>query len=331
MRIKTLFFGSPEFGLTILKSLISLDYIEIVGIVTQPDKEFGRKKVLKSTPVKEFIKQSHPEIKVFEPVKLKAVALDILEEAKPELIVVAAYGKILPDSIINYPKYKCLNVHGSLLPILRGAVPVQMAILKGFKETGVSIQIMKQEMDEGDILFSKSIIIEDRDTSKTLMDKMAVLGSEIIKSNLTDYIEGKVTPIKQDSTKATYCFLTDLSYEKALIDWGKDSTEIDRLIRTFNPEPIAYTNGLVVKLMDKFVCNIKIDGKVKIYESSLLESSDNLEIPQNLEIHTGEGIVLNGKLLIKTSGNFICILKLQLEGKNIVSSSDFINGLKNRV
>ncbi|MEI6887237.1 MAG: methionyl-tRNA formyltransferase [bacterium] len=331
MQIKTLFFGSPEFGLTILKSLLSLEYIEMVGVVTQPDKEFGRKKILKATKVKEYVSKEYPEIKIFCPTKLKEDAQSILDETKPELIIVASYGKILPEIIINYPKYRCLNIHGSLLPLLRGAIPVQMAILKGFETTGVSVQIMKMEMDQGDIIFTRSIPIENTDTSGILMNKLADIGSEIIQKDLIQYIEGKTQALAQDNSKATYCYLTELSYEKAQIDWNQSIVQVSRKIRAFNPNPIAYSNGLVIKLMDKFECNIQISGKVKIIDSSAAEKINLSEIPENINLQSGDGIVQNQKLYIKTIDDFICILKLQLEGKNVVSSAEYINGLKNKI
>lgn len=329
MRIKTVFFGSPEFAKTILESLLSLDYIELVGIVTKPDKEFGRKKVLKATPVKEYIKTNYPEMKVFEPIKLRVEAENILNETKPELIIVAAYGKILPDSIINYPKYKCLNVHGSLLPILRGAVPVQSAILQGFTKTGVSVQIMKQEMDEGEIVFSKEVNIDPKETTDTLMNKLAILGADLITERLIEYINGGIIPIKQNSIDVTYCFLSDMSYEKALIDWNKSSIEIDRQIRAFFPDPISYTNELTIKMIDGKECNIKLEANVRIYQANVFESTDGIEISKNILI--GDFLISENKLLVKTGVNFINILKLQLEGRNIVSSSDFINGIKSKI
>lgn len=300
------------FSKTVLESLQSLEYIDVVGIVTQSDKEVGRKKILTPTPVKEYILAKHPEIKVFTPSKFKLEYKEILSETNPELIIVAAYGKILPFEFISFPKYKSINIHGSLLPTLRGAVPVQIAILKGFKKTGVSVQIMSEKMDEGDVLFSKEIDILDSDNTSSLMDKLAILSADLLKEKLLSYIEGKVVPTKQDSSKATYCYLSDVTYEKAKIDWNKSASEIHNLVRAFNPDPIAYTENL----------HLNISGKVRIYETKVSDVSLSSEI--------GKLEIKNNLAFIRCGSGTIELLKLQLEGKNIISAQDLINSLKSR-
>lgn len=300
------------FSKTILESLLSLQYIDVVGVVTQSDKEVGRKKILTPTPVKEFVVSNLPSIKVFTPSKFKLEYKEILSETNPELIVVAAYGKILPLEFIDYPKYKSINIHGSILPTLRGAVPVQMAILKGFKKTGVSVQIMSEKMDEGDILFSKEIDILESDTTGSLMDKLAILSSDLLKEKLLLYIEGKVIPAKQDSTLATYCYLSDVRYEKAKIDWNKSAGEIHNFVRAFNPDPIAYTQNL----------HPNLSGKVRIYETKVSDVSLSSEI--------GKLEIKNNLALVRCGSGTIQLLKLQLEGKNIISAQDLINRLKSR-
>ncbi len=311
-KIRTLFLGSPMFSKTVLESLLSLEYIDLVGVVTQSDKEVGRKKILTPTPVKEYVLSNLPGVKVFTPSKFKLEYKEILSETNPELILVAAYGKILPLDFISFPKYKSINIHGSLLPTLRGAVPVQMAILKGFKKTGVSVQIMSEKMDEGDILFSKEIDILETDTTGNLMDKLAILSAGLLKEKLLSYIEGKVTPVKQDSEQATYCYLSDVSYEKAKIDWNKNADEIHNLVRAFNPDPIAYTENL----------HPDISGKVRIYETSVSDVSLSSEI--------GKLEIKNNLALVRCGSGTIQLLKLQLEGKNIISAQDLINSLKSR-
>ena len=311
-KIRTLFLGSPMFSKTVLESLLSLEYIDVVGVVTQSDKEVGRNKILTPTPVKEYVLSNLPGIKVFTPSKFKLEYKKILSETNPELIIVAAYGKILPLEFISFPKYKSINIHGSILPTLRGAVPVQIALLNGFKKTGVSVQIMSEKMDEGDILFSKEIDILESDTTGSLMDKLAILSSGLLKEKLKDYIEGKIIPTKQDGSKASYCYLSDVSYEKAKIDWNKSAGEIHNHVRSFNPDPIAYTENL----------HPNISGKVRIYETSFSDVSLSSEM--------GKLEIKNNLALIRCGSGTIQLLKLQLEGKNIISAQDLINSLKSR-
>ena len=311
-KIRTLFLGSPMFSKTVLEALLSMEYIDIVGVVTQSDKEVGRKKILTPTPVKEYVLSNLPGIKVFTPSKFKLEYKEILSETNPELIVVAAYGKILPLEFISFPKYKSINIHGSILPTLRGAVPVQMAILKVFKKTGVSVQIMSEKMDEGDILFSKETEILESDTTESLMNKLAILSSDLLKGKLIDYIEGKVVPTKQDSTNTTYCYLSDVSYEKAKIDWNKEASEIHNHVRAFNPDPIAYTENI----------DPTIKGKIRIFETKVSDVSLSSEI--------GKLEIKNNLALVRCGSGTIELLKLQLEGKNIISAQDLINSLKSR-
>ncbi len=311
-KLRTLFLGSPMFSKTVLETLLSMEYLEIVGVVTQSVKEVGRKKVMTPTPVKEFVLTNHPGIKVFTPSKFKLEYKEILSETNPELIIVAAYGKILPLEFIDYPKYKSINIHGSILPTLRGAVPVQMAILKGFKKTGVSVQIMSEKMDEGDILFSKEIDVLDSDNTSSLMDKLATLSADLLKEKLLSYIEGTVDPVKQDSTQATYCYLSDVGYEKAMIDWNKNSSEVHDMVRAFNPDPIAYTENI----------DPSIKGKIRIYETKVSDVSLSSEI--------GKLDIKNNLAMVRCGSGTIQLLKLQLEGKNIISAQDLINSLKSR-
>ncbi len=300
------------FSKTVLESLLSLEYIDMVGVVTQSDKEVGRKKILTPTPVKEYVISNLPGVKVFTPSKFKLEYKEILSETNPELIIVAAYGKILPLEFISFPKYKSINIHGSILPTLRGAVPVQMAILKGFKKTGVSVQIMSEKMDEGDILFSKEIDVLDSDNTSSLMDKLATLSADLLKEKLLSYIEGTVDPVKQDSTQATYCYLSDVGYEKAMIDWNKNSSEVHDMVRAFNPDPIAYTENI----------DPSIKGKIRIYETKVSDVSLSSEI--------GKLDIKNNLAMVRCGSGTIQLLKLQLEGKNIISAQDLINSLKSR-
>ncbi len=240
MKVRTLFFGSGSFAIEILKALNELEFVDLVGIVTQPDKPFGRNKELKATELGEYVQSHLSHIEVFKPEKIRSEGDGILNKTKPELIIVAAYGQIIPNSVLEYPEYKCLNLHGSILPELRGAVPVQMAILSGLSETGVTLQVMSEKMDEGNIIKSSKIEIRSSKNSETLMNELSFLGAKILKDALLDYIEGRITPVPQDHSKATYCYKEDLSKEKAEITGGTTIEQAERMVRAFYPWPLAW-------------------------------------------------------------------------------------------
>jgi len=300
-KVKTIFMGSGEFALPVLKQLLDLDFIDLVAVITQPDKPFGRNKVLTPTPVGGYFSNLDCSADLLEPVKIKLDADEILRKYSPELIIVASYGQIIPVNMIEYPKYKCLNLHGSILPKLRGAVPVQMSILQGFESSGVTMQVMVDKMDEGPIVSVREINIDPDETTETLMDKLSNLGAEILREDLIKWIKGEIKALPQDDSLATYCYKTDLSKEKAEITLETSITEADRMIRAFYPWPVAWVrlpNHKTLKIYKALISNEKIKG--------------------NLIIRDGK------KLYLCLKDGCLELIEVQLEGKNRGKAHDYL-------
>lgn len=241
MRKRVIFFGTPEIAVPTLRALNN-EY-DVVGVVTKPDKPVGRKKILTALPVKKVALELG--IPVFQPTTLKATkksgaqAISQLGALSADVCVVFAYGKILPPEVLEMTPLGCVNVHPSMLPVLRGPSPLQGAILEGLTETGVSIMLLDEEMDTGPIIIQERLVLDARETAETLHDKAAQLSSTLITRALDGYIEGSLTPQPQDNEKATYCSL--IKKEDGLIDWSRSPEEIDRKIRAFTPWPGVYT------------------------------------------------------------------------------------------
>lgn len=219
----------------ILEKLCQVNMKPIL-VITAPDKPVGREQIITSSPVKEIAQQY--KIPVLQPVKIPDSRLQILD-SKPELIVVAAYGQILSKDILEIPKYGCLNVHPSLLPKYRGATPVQSAILNGDTETGVSIILMDEKIDHGPILAQRKTAIGPRETADQLLNRLAVLGAELLTETIPDWTKKKINPLPQNENAATYTKV--LAKKDGEIDWQKKPEELDRQIRALNPWPGTYT------------------------------------------------------------------------------------------
>jgi len=314
-QVKTLLIGTTEFASEIFSHLFTLTYLDIIGLVTQPDKYKGRKHILESPPTKKTLLGK--EIHIFQPIKFREEYKKILEITSPDLIIVCAYGKILPKEFIEYPKYKCINIHASLLPELRGATPVQSAILKRLKQTGVTLQVMNEKMDEGDIISSAVIGLDEKITTSELFQKMIPVTIDLIENSLPDYLRGIIIPSKQIGN-IRYCYVADFNYEKGEIDWGQSKYDVLAKIRAFNPEPGAWVKNLIVH---KTIENL-VNQRIKIY-SAKISSEINAG---NFVI--GNGLVKDNKLLVLCTDGWIEITSLQKEGGKIVSAKDFINGLK---
>lgn len=255
---KTLLVGTSEFAAEVFLHLLKQNYLVVKGLVTQPDKYIGRKHQLDSPPAKKaFIDKG---IHIFQPIKFREKYKEILDIVNPDLIIVCAYGKILPKEFIEFPKYKSLNIHASLLPELRGATPVQSAILKNFDRTGITIQVMNEGMDEGDIVSSKSIGLDKDITTPELFQRLIPLIIKLLDETLPEYLQGGIIPVPQVGN-ISYCYVADFSYEKGQIDWKLGVEEISAKVRAFNPEPGAWVDGLRVY---KTTENI-IDKKLKIH------------------------------------------------------------------
>jgi methionyl-tRNA formyltransferase len=235
--MKAVFMGTPDFAVPPLKALIEKH--EVVAVISQPDKPKGRGKHLMPTPVKAVALEHN--IPVYQPEKIKAEdAVELVKSFNADVIVVVAYGQILPESILNAPKYGCINVHGSLLPKYRGAAPIQWAVIDGEPTSGVTIMYMEKGLDCGDMILKREIPIAPEDTYGTLYDKISELGADALMEALTLLENGTASPQKQDDSLSTYA--VKIEKEMGLIDWSKKSNEIINHIRGFNPMPGAFTN-----------------------------------------------------------------------------------------
>lgn len=239
MNIRVLFFGTAEFAVPALKALISSQSagissdleVSVVGLVTQPDAPRGRKRVLTPPPTKVWAQENAPDLKIYQPEKLKLSAAEILAETAPDLIVVAAYGQIIPAAMIHYPKYKCINIHGSLLPKYRGAVPIEMSLLNGDTQTGVSLLQMTPELDDGPVIAERRLEIRLSDDAVSLRAVLSKLGAELLLNNLARFVKGEVELVdqlelgKREDRELSYCFVTDFTRAGAEIK-SSDTAEV---------------------------------------------------------------------------------------------------------
>ena len=245
--IRTLFMGSPDFAVPTLKALCASQRYDVVGVCTQPDKPKGRSRMLMPPPVKEAALGLG--LPVFQPATLRSGEFAcLLAEWAPDLIVVAAYGKILPKNVLDFPLYGCINVHASLLPACRGADPIRRVLLDGCPETGVTIMKMNEGCDTGDILHAERLPVTDSDTCGTLTDRLAQLGAAALMPVLDGYTKGEIVPVPQDDALATAA--PKLAYEETVVDFSRTAAEISRLVRACMPAPVAETalNGQRLKL-----------------------------------------------------------------------------------
>ena len=295
------FMGTPDFSVDCLKALVESKH-EVVGVFCQPDKPVGRKQELTPPDVKvEALKHN---LKIFQPVSLKnGKGVEILEEIKPDLVVVVAYGKLLPHDFLVYPKYGCINIHASILPKYRGASPIHFAVLNGDEETGVTAMQMDDGLDTGDILHIKKCPIGINDTTERMYEIMAPLGAETLMETIDMLEKGQLDPIKQDDSLSSKVGL--LTREMSAIDWSKSAFEIHNKIRGLYSWPGAST---------------MLGGKtLKIHSAVLSDKKANNKI--------GEVIDSNGKLIVACGdGNCIELKTVQLEGKKRMDVSAFLNG-----
>jgi len=308
--IKTLFLGSGWESVETLKSLDKDPRFDIVVVITTVDKPVGRNKIMTPSDVKKYALSN--DIKVFHTEKREEKYKKALDIFKPELIVCKAFGEILPEFFIEYPKYKAINVHFSLLPKYRGAVPIQKAILEGEKETGISIMLMSKGLDEGDILAVFKEKILPKDTNLSLRKRLVKKSSEVLGGVLEDWVHEDIQPKKQDKSKATYCWQKDISKESARIDWeSMEPKYIERMVRAFIPWPIAWTEW---------------EGKrIKLFDVDIIKCKNNKD-PSEL-------FVEKDSLLFGTKDREKCVKVnvLQLEGKKKMSAEEFIKGFKNKL
>lgn len=243
---RVVFMGTPDFSVPILKQLITDGY-NVVGVVTQPDRPKGRKKEITPPPVK--VEAMEHSIPVIQPNKIRnPEELQEVLNLKPDLVVTAAFGQILPKELLEAPKYGCINVHASLLPELRGGAPIHYAILEGKKKTGITIMYMAEKLDAGDILTQAEVVIEEDDHVGTLHNKLSEVGAKLLSETIPLLLDGKIKPIKQNDEEAT--FAANIKREQEKIDWKRSGEEIYNQIRGLHPWPVAYSymKGQVVKI-----------------------------------------------------------------------------------
>ncbi|MBQ5446775.1 MAG: methionyl-tRNA formyltransferase [Lachnospiraceae bacterium] len=297
------FMGTPDFSVEALKSLIAAGH-NITAVVTQPDKKKGRGEKVMFTPVKEEALKH--DLKVYQPVKVREPEfIDELKKLDIDVIVVIAFGQILPKEILEMGQYGCINVHASLLPKYRGAAPIQWAVIDGEEESGVTTMQMNEGLDTGDILEVVKVPIDKKETGGSLFDKLSIAGANLIVKTLDDLQAGTVTPVKQDDTKSNYAKM--LKKELGNIDFNQEAVKIERLIRGLNPWPSAYT-----KLADK---------TLKIWDADVVD--------KDYEGENGEIVeVTKDYFVVKTGSKSLKINELQLEGKKRMKSDIFLRGNK---
>lgn len=299
--LKVIFAGTPDFAAKHLSALLDSEH-EVVAVYTQPDRPAGRGKKLTASPVKVLAEESN--IPVYQPHSLKVEdAQQELAALNADLMVVVAYGLLLPTAVLNAPRLGCINVHGSILPKWRGAAPIQRAIWAGDAETGVTIMQMDEGLDTGDMLHIATLPIAANDTSATMYDKLAELGPKALVDVVNDF--ESYSPMKQDDTQATYA--KKLSKEEALIDWSDDAEQIERNIRAFNPWPVAW---MQVE-----------DQNVKVWAANVVTLA-NKTPPGTIVSANKEGIT------VATGRDALCITSLQIPGKKALPASDVINARK---
>lgn len=304
--LRVIFMGTPLFAREILNALLKDGY-NIISVYTQPDKKVGRKQELQKSPAKILAQENN--IKVYEPRKLDESAVNEIREQKPDLIIVAAYGKILPESLLSIPPYNCINIHGSLLPELRGPSPIQNALLKGLVKTGTTIMLMGKGIDTGDILSQEEISIDEKEKFPELLEKMAKVSCDLLLKTLPLWIDKKITSQKQDDSKATYCKI--IKKEDGQVDWKNSAREIYNQFRAFYIWPGIFSlwenkNGL---------------KRIKLNQIELKEDL-NPDLPE------GSVFLFEGEIGVKASKGSIIIKELQLEGKSNIKTQQFIAGYR---
>lgn len=296
--MRIVFMGTPDFAVPSLEKLIDSPY-EIVGVFTQPDKPVGRGKKIKFNPVKEFALNNN--IQVYQPTSLRNdESFELVNSLEPDMIVVAAYGKILPKNILDIPKYGCINVHGSLLPKYRGAAPIQWSVLNGDETTGVTIMYMGVGLDTGDMITKAEVKIDENETSAQLFERLKVLGAELLIETIPNIFSGNVIPAPQNEDESTHAPM--ISKDMSDIHWEKSAKEIHNLIRGLNSWPCATTmlNG----------------KKTKIFTSEVIDDKGQC----------GNVFLNDGYLCVHCGDESIKILELQQENGKRMTSKSYLLG-----
>ncbi len=303
--IRIVFMGTPDFATSALSALYDAG-MNIVGVFTKPDAMSGRGMKAQFSDVKKYALEKG--LPVYQPETFKDNAcLELLKELNPDMIIVAAYGKILPPYVIDYPKYGCINIHGSILPKYRGAAPIQRAVLNGDSETGVTLMKMNYGMDTGDILKIAKVKISEVDSTGDIFDRLALLSQDLIVEAVPEIVQGKLTPVPQNEAEATYA--EKITAQDEVINWDMSNIEIHNKIRGLSPFPGAKTT--------------LSGGLVKIYASSVV----SFEAPETAKV--GEVVECRkSSLIVKCAKGCLALWSLKPEGSKLLSSTDMINGRK---
>ena len=312
--MRIIYMGTPEFAVSALQSIVQAGH-EVVAVVTQPDKPQGRSKKLVAPPVK--IQAQEYEIPVYQPEKLREASMvEILRGYQPDMIVVAAYGQILSEEILAIPPYGCINIHASLLPKYRGAAPIEWSIINGEQVTGVTTMYMEKGLDTGDMIEKTEVVIEPEDTGATLHDKLAEAGARLILTTIEKLQSHAATRTKQDDAQS--CYASMLRKDMGCLDFTKDATVLERLIRGLIPWPCAYTN---------------IQGKqTKIYQAEVVYVDEAyrhscMDRSADLKFLPGEVVEVTKKSFVVACGvDALRIKRLQPQGKKEMDAAAFLNG-----
>ena len=300
--LKVIFMGTPEFCVPILKALI--ENCNVIAVVTQPDKKVGRHQEISYSPIKKVAIENN--IKVFQPIKIKEEYEEI-NLLNPDIIITCAYGQIIPEQILDKPKFGCINVHASLLPKLRGGAPIHKAIMYGYLKTGITIMYMDKGMDTGDMISKVEVDIDKNDTAETLHDKLMKESVPLLIETLPSIISGTNKREKQQEDKVTYAY--NISRQEEHTDFNKSSLEVYNQIRSLNSWPGAYA------ILD--------DKNIKIWFCKITNNNFNLK-PGTIVNVDKDGIE------VVTKDSSVLITELQLPGKKKVNIKDFINGIRKK-
>jgi methionyl-tRNA formyltransferase len=306
---RVIFMGTPDFAVPALEALAKSSDYQVVGVVTQPDRPAGRGKAIQASSVKQAA-ATLSDAQILQPEKLRDPGVfEHLQAIQPDLIVVAAFGQILRQTVLDLPRYGCINVHASLLPRWRGAAPIQAAIRAGDTESGITIMKMDAGLDTGPVLSQRALPIANDETGQSLHDKLAKVGGELLIETLAPYLRGEITPQPQDDSKHTYAPM--LKKEDGLIDWAQSAEAIERQVRAYHPWPGTYTtwNGQILKILPQ----------------------DTGDLPSVLPAQAAPGeVVLRGPGLVGvgTGDGLYVPYMLQLAGKAAVAVGAFVNGYK---
>lgn len=301
--MKVVYMGTPDFAVNTLEAIVKAGH-EVLMVVTQPDKAKGRGKKMMFTPVKE--KALEYNLPVSQPDKVREEAfMDELEKLKPDVIVVVAFGQLLPERILNIPKYGCINVHASLLPAYRGAAPIQWAVIDGLEETGITTMYMEKGLDTGDIICQSRLELSANETGGSLFERLAVEGAELLIKTLEQLQNGTATRTKQDDSKSSYAKM--LSKDMGCLDFTQDAVVLERLIRGLNPWPSAFT---------------RINGKtLKIFAAEVVDEQEDAGQTVGTVI-----AVDKRSFTVRCGKGALRILNLQLEGKKRMDTAAFLLG-----